>query len=142
MPYGFYASDDRFLRITNGNLEDAKRDIAKYKKLGMNAMVPLITGGFGQEKAVEIINYLESVRGDDNEEEEGIKWMVNLRESYKNLTYVRESVELTRDREGVWGYWGFDEPDGWQDPFELPMKTKELINSLDPYHPVAVTLNW
>lgn len=32
-------------------------------------------------------------------------------------------------------------PDGWQDPFEDTVAAHELIRSIDPYHPVGVTLN-
>lgn len=32
-------------------------------------------------------------------------------------------------------------PDGWQDPFDDTIRAHELIRSIDPYHPVAVTLN-
>lgn len=32
-------------------------------------------------------------------------------------------------------------PDGWQDPFNGTVAAYDLIRSIDPYHPVAVTLN-
>ena len=32
-------------------------------------------------------------------------------------------------------------PDGWQDPFSAPQQAYALLRALDPYHPVAVTLN-
>ncbi|KAK3986312.1 hypothetical protein QBC44DRAFT_248480 [Cladorrhinum sp. PSN332] len=131
LPYGFYASDDNFLRVTNGDISDAKRDIKRYADLGLNAMIPLTTTGY-KGKAGEVLDYLTEV---------GIKWMYNLRENYKNLSYVEENVKWAREQEGVWGYWSVDEPDGWQDPFELVVGVKGLINRLDPYHVVSVTLN-
>ena len=32
-------------------------------------------------------------------------------------------------------------PDGWQHPFEDPVRVRNLIRTIDPYHPVSVTLN-
>lgn len=32
-------------------------------------------------------------------------------------------------------------PDGWQRPFDAPTAAQSLIHQLDPYHPVALTLN-
>jgi hypothetical protein len=32
-------------------------------------------------------------------------------------------------------------PDGWQKPFNAATNAQELIHELDPYHPVAITLN-
>lgn len=34
-----------------------------------------------------------------------------------------------------------DRPDGWQKPFNAPADALALIHELDPYHPVAITLN-
>ncbi|KAG6014698.1 hypothetical protein E4U41_004783 [Claviceps citrina] len=70
-----------------------------------------------------------------------LRYMYNLRESYKNLTAVREQVSVIRDFEGLYSYWGADEPDGHQDPFHLLPEARDAIRQLDPYHPVSVTLN-
>lgn len=32
-------------------------------------------------------------------------------------------------------------PDGWQNPFEDTVRVRDLIRTIDPYHPVSVTLN-
>lgn len=32
-------------------------------------------------------------------------------------------------------------PDGWQYPFDQPVAAHDLIRSIDPYHPVSITLN-
>lgn len=32
-------------------------------------------------------------------------------------------------------------PDGWQDPFNDTVRSRSLIRTIDPYHPVSVTLN-
>jgi hypothetical protein len=32
-------------------------------------------------------------------------------------------------------------PDGWQDPFNATILSRDLIRTIDPYHPVSVTLN-
>lgn len=32
-------------------------------------------------------------------------------------------------------------PDGWQDPFNATLLSRDVIREIDPYHPIAVTLN-
>ncbi|QPG96809.1 hypothetical protein C2857_005306 [Epichloe festucae Fl1] len=71
----------------------------------------------------------------------GLRYMYDLRGSYKNLSAVREQVSEIRDFDGLYSYWGADEPDGHQDPFDLLPQARDAIRQLDPYHPVSVTLN-
>ncbi|KAK4191712.1 hypothetical protein QBC35DRAFT_375487 [Podospora australis] len=122
LPYGFYASHDGFLRNNN------TAEIQAYADLGLNAMVPLTI----YKDSPDMLAYMDKIN---------LRFMYNLREGYKNLSYVRENVLSARDAESVFAYWSSDEPDGWQDPFTAPHAAHDLIKSLDPYHPVAITLN-
>lgn len=123
LPYGFYASHDNFLRLNQPPLIDA------YSALGLNAMVPLTTFA----DSPEILTYIST--------QTPIRLMYSLRDGYKNLSYVRDNVLAARNAESLFAYWSADEPDGWQDPFSAPQAAYDLIRGLDPYHPVAVTLN-
>ncbi|KAL1841447.1 hypothetical protein VTJ49DRAFT_7062 [Mycothermus thermophilus] len=123
LPYGFYASHDGFLRLNDTALID------RYADLGLTAMVPLTTF----DDSPEVLNYMSSSTP--------VRIMYSLRDGYKNLSYVRSNVLAARDAEGLFAYWSADEPDGWQDPFDAPRAAYDNIRELDPYHPVAVTLN-
>jgi hypothetical protein len=70
-----------------------------------------------------------------------LKFMYDLRSYYKNLTEVQGQVSAIKDFESLYAYWGSDEPDGWQDPFDATVLSRDLIRRIDPYHPVSVTLN-
>ncbi|KXX76531.1 hypothetical protein MMYC01_205990 [Madurella mycetomatis] len=120
--YGFYASHDGFLR--NNNVTE----IQQYADLGLNAMTPLTI----YRDSADMFAYMDKIN---------LHFMYNLREGYKNLTYVEENVLAARDAEAIFAYWSSDEPDGWQDPFSAPLAAYSLIRRLDPYHPVAITLN-
>ncbi|KAK3325588.1 hypothetical protein B0H66DRAFT_129525 [Apodospora peruviana] len=122
LPYGFYSSYDGFL----GNNRTA--EIEHYADLGLNTITPLTI-------------YRDSTPAFDYMDRIDLKFMYNLREGYKNLTYVREQVLAARDADAIYAYWSADEPDGWQDPFSIPRAAYDLIRQLDPYHPVAVVLN-
>ncbi|KAK3378474.1 hypothetical protein B0H63DRAFT_248359 [Podospora didyma] len=122
LPYGFYASYDGFLR------KNSTSEIQHYADLGLNSMTALTT----YQDSAAAFNYMDKIN---------LKFMYSLRDAYKNLTYVREQVLAARDAEAIYSYWGSDEPDGWQDPFSAPILARDLIRQLDPYHPVAVTLN-
>ncbi|KAK0739588.1 hypothetical protein B0T21DRAFT_285959 [Apiosordaria backusii] len=122
LPYGFYASHDNFLRENDTKLIDY------YQGLGLTGMVPLASWG----EIPEMLGYMDRI---------DLKYMYNLRYGYKNLSYVEENVLQARDKPGIFAYWTADEPDGWQDPFPLPPLAHSHIRTLDPYHPVAITLN-
>ncbi|KAB5576030.1 hypothetical protein GE09DRAFT_1265510 [Coniochaeta sp. 2T2.1] len=124
-PYGFYASFDGFLAnvsATNTSLIDA------YAGLGLNAMTPLTI----YRDATAALEYMDHIN---------LKFMYDLREGYKNLSYVAEQAVAARDAEAIFAYWSADEPDGWQDPFSAPVEAQAVLHKLDPYHPVAVVLN-
>jgi hypothetical protein len=71
----------------------------------------------------------------------GMRFMYDLRQSYKNLSAVKEQVAAIKDSNALYAYWSFDEPDGRQDPLAPIWKAGNLIRKMDPYHPIAVTLN-
>ncbi|KAG5914816.1 hypothetical protein E4U53_004590, partial [Claviceps sorghi] len=123
LPYGYYASCDGFLCD-----KDYAAKIKAYQALGLNSMISLTTVQ-DSRPAYELMDGLD------------MRYMYNLRDSYKNLTAVREQVAVIRDFEGLYSYWGADEPDGHQDPFDLLPQARDAIRQLDPYHPVSVTLN-
>ncbi|KAK4203847.1 hypothetical protein QBC40DRAFT_345941 [Triangularia verruculosa] len=122
LPYGFYASHDNFLRENDTKLIDA------YQNLGLTGMVPLASWS----EIPEMLSYMDDI---------DLKYMYNLRYGYKNVSYVTENVLQARDHPGIFAYWTADEPDGWQDPFDLSVQAQSLIHQLDPYHPAVVTLN-
>ncbi|KAL2128775.1 hypothetical protein VTI74DRAFT_8681 [Chaetomium olivicolor] len=70
-----------------------------------------------------------------------LRFMYSLRDGYKNLSYVHANVLAARDSPSLFSYWAADEPDGWQDPFHLPLQAHKLLKALDPYHPTTLTLN-
>lgn len=125
-PYGFYASYDGFLaNVTATNTTP----IDAYASLGLNAMTPLTTFSGGGAPALDHLNKID------------LKFMYDLREGYKNLTYVREQSLSARSSPSLFAYWSADEPDGWQDPFSAAPDAQQVLHEVDPYHPVAVVLN-
>ncbi|PHH61892.1 hypothetical protein CDD81_7756 [Ophiocordyceps australis] len=123
LPYGFYASCDRFLCDKN-----SRQLIKKYHDDGFNSLVSLTTV-FDSRAEYE---YMESL---------DLRFMYDLRSYYKNLTAVREQVTAIKDSQAIFAYWASDEPDGHQDAFHLVTDARDVIRSIDPYHPLAVTLN-
>ncbi|KAM4056264.1 putative glycoside hydrolase subgroup catalytic core protein [Hirsutella rhossiliensis] len=123
MPYGFYASCDNFL-CDRDNLSKIKA----YHDLGLNSMVSLTTI-LDSRPAYEYLDKLD------------LRFMYDLRSYYKNLTAVRQQVSAVKDFDAIYSYWGSDEPDGHQDPFNLVVEARDAIRKIDPYHPVSVTLN-
>lgn len=90
LPYGFYASYDGFLRNNNTT------EIQQYADLGLNAMTPLTT----YRDSAAMFTYMDQTN---------LRFMYNLREGYKNLTYVEENVLAARDAEAIFAYWSADE---------------------------------
>ncbi|KAK0615919.1 hypothetical protein B0T17DRAFT_656983 [Bombardia bombarda] len=120
LPYGFYSSYDGFL---------AKNDtgvIQDYADLGLNAMTPLTI----YRDAPGAFAYFDKI---------DLKFMYDLREGYKNLTYVREQVLAARDAEAIFAYWSTDER--LARPLRPAPLAYTLLHALDPYHPVALVLN-
>lgn len=123
LPYGFYASCDNFLCENN-----SISAIQEYWDLGLNGMVPLTTIWDSQPE----FEFMDKL---------GLKYMYDLRDYYQNLTETGAQVTAIKDFDALYAYWGTDEPDGWQHPFEAQVLSHQLIRSIDPYHPVSVTLN-
>ena len=122
LPYGFYASYDNFLAQNDTTLID------HYASLGLNAMTPLTTF----PTSTTTLNYMSQT---------DLRFMYSLRDNYKNTSYLAANFLAARDAPGLFAYWTADEPDGWQDPLSAPRAAYALAKRLDPYHPVAVTLN-
>lgn len=125
LPYGFYAGCDNFL-CDNANY---KAKIKAYNDLGLNGMVALTP----EFQSPDTFTYLDSLSD--------MHYMYDLRGYFQNLTSVHDQVTAIKDHDNIYSYWGTDEPDGWQYAFNLTVAATDLIRSIDPYHPVSVTLN-
>ncbi|RYP81503.1 hypothetical protein DL770_005885 [Monosporascus sp. CRB-9-2] len=125
LPYGYYG-------LYNGSNDTAVADefVRDYTSdgTGLNAIVAL--AGFADTNPVY-----------DSMDTRNLRYMFDLRGSYQNLTEVERRVNTIKHRKSLFAYWTADEPDGWQRPFEAPVAARDLIRALDPYHPVALTLN-
>ncbi|RYP38841.1 hypothetical protein DL767_002403 [Monosporascus sp. MG133] len=125
LPYGYYG-------LYNGSNDTAAADefVRDYTSdgTGLNAIVAL--AGFADTNPVY-----------DSMDTRDLRYMFDLRGSYQNLTEVERRVNTIKHRKSLFAYWTADEPDGWQRPFEAPVAARDLIRALDPYHPVALTLN-
>ncbi|KAI1078732.1 hypothetical protein F5B20DRAFT_547077 [Whalleya microplaca] len=125
LPYGYYG-------LYNGSNDTAEADgfVREYTSNGegLNAIISL--AGFADTNPV-----YESMDAG------GLHFMFDLRSSYKNLTEVETRVNVAKHHTSLFAYWTADEPDGWQVPFATTPAAQSLIHTLDPYHPVAVTLN-
>lgn len=122
LPYGYYASYDGFLGQNDTSL------IQRYAGFGLNSMTPLTTYPVSRDAFA----YMGRIN---------LPFMYDLRDNYQNNTWVEEKVRPVVDDEALYSYWGGDEPDGHQHPFNWTVDSVNLIRKLDPYHPVAVTLN-
>ncbi|KAF2964206.1 hypothetical protein GQX73_g9380 [Xylaria multiplex] len=125
LPYGYYglysgsndtAASDEFVRDYTSSGE------------GLNAIISL--AGFADTNPVY-----------DSMDAQGLHFMFDLRGSYKNLTETEQRVNTIKHHTSLFAYWTADEPDGWQVPFDKTPAAQALIHELDPYHPVAITLN-
>ncbi|KAI1414402.1 hypothetical protein F5Y13DRAFT_15907 [Hypoxylon sp. FL1857] len=125
LPYGFYG-------LYNGSNSTAESEafVREYSGdgKGLNGIISL--AGFADTNPVY-----------DSMDASSMRFMFDLRGSYKNLTEVEQRVNTIKHHSSLFAYWTADEPDGWQVPFDVTPAAQELIHKLDPYHPVAVTLN-
>ncbi|KAI0115525.1 hypothetical protein GGR51DRAFT_410744 [Nemania sp. FL0031] len=125
LPYGYYG-------LYNGSNDTAVADdfVRGYTSdgKGLNAIISL--AGFADTNPV-----YESM------DKQGLNFMFDLRGSYKNLTDTGIRVNTIKHHTSLFAYWTADEPDGWQVPFDKTPAAQALIHQLDPYHPVAITLN-
>ncbi|KAI0201145.1 hypothetical protein F4808DRAFT_128717 [Astrocystis sublimbata] len=123
LPYGYYG-------LYNGSNDTAAADdfVKDYKGKGLNAIISL--AGFADTNVVY-----------DSMDKQGLRYMFDLRGSYKNLTETETRVNTIKNRTELFAYWTADEPDGQQVAFDKTPAAQSLIHTLDPYHPVAITLN-
>ncbi|KAF7539144.1 hypothetical protein G7054_g2309 [Neopestalotiopsis clavispora] len=125
LPYGYYG-------LYNGsNSTEAADDFVRNytsNSQGLNAIISLA----GFDDANPVYNSMDQQK---------LRFMYDLRNSYQNLTIVEQHVNTIKNHTSIFAYWTADEPDGHQAPFDAPTNAQALIHQLDPYHPVAVTLN-
>ncbi|KAI0908967.1 hypothetical protein F4823DRAFT_458677 [Ustulina deusta] len=125
LPYGYYG-------LYNGSNDTAASDefVREYTSSGkgLNAIISL--AGFADTNPVY-----------NSMDEQGLHFMFDLRGSYKNLTETEQRVNTIKHHTSLFAYWTADEPDGQQVPFDKTPAAQALIHKLDPYHPVAITLN-
>ncbi|CAE6437166.1 unnamed protein product [Rhizoctonia solani] len=124
LPFGFYTGFGGYLDQNLAILDDIKNE-------GYNMVHPVPT--FDNATALELVL--------DRMEELGLWLVYDMRWAYKNLTTVRSEVESVKKRKNILTWYTADEPDGWEDPLDAPLKAAALINELDGYHPVALVLN-
>ncbi|KAI0407396.1 hypothetical protein F4802DRAFT_20262 [Xylaria palmicola] len=125
LPYGYYG-------LYGGSNDTAAADafVRGYTSngTGLNAIIAL--AGFADTNPVY-----------DSMDAQGLHFMFDLRGSYKNLTETAARANTIKHHTSLFAYWTADEPDGWQVPFDKTPAAQALLHALDPYHPVAITLN-
>ncbi|KAI6084081.1 hypothetical protein F4821DRAFT_178744 [Hypoxylon rubiginosum] len=125
LPYGYYG-------LYNGSNSTSESDafVSQYSSdgQGLNGIISL--AGFADTNPVY-----------DSMDASTMRFMFDLRGSFMNLTEVEQRVNTIKHHSSLFAYWTADEPDGWQYPFSVTPAAQELIHQIDPYHPVAVTLN-
>lgn len=124
LPFGFYTSWSDYLAL-NLSIVD------KVKASGRNTIHPVPT----YDNATAFQEVLERMK------EQGVWLMYDMRGTFMNLTSVREQVEMLKDYPNLLLWYTADEPDGWEYPHNSTKQAGDLINSLDPYHPVSLVLN-
>lgn len=123
-PYGFYAPCEGFLCDANYTA-----NIKAYHDRKLNSMVPMMPAS---STSLDVYGTLDSL---------DMRYMYDLRQSYKNHSALREQVEAIKDSDGLYAYWTFDQPDG-HSATHVPMwKASSLIKEIDPYHPIAISLS-
>ncbi|KAJ5719430.1 hypothetical protein N7493_007885 [Penicillium malachiteum] len=130
LPYSYYVSWDGWLELSLDNVQ-------KFKDDGYNIIHLVPNDGL----ANQAFNFTELSFFLDKMDEIGLWLMYDMRWTYKNLTAVREQVELLKDRKSLLLWYTGDEPDGQSDPLNATKITYDLIKSIDAYHPVSLCLN-
>ncbi|CAJ2506475.1 Uu.00g006050.m01.CDS01 [Anthostomella pinea] len=125
LPYGYYG-------WYNGSTVPAEADAFVHE---------YTSNGEGLNAIIALANYTDTNPVYDSMDEFGLHYMFDLRSSYKNLTETETRVNTIKGRSSLFAYWTADEPDGQQVPFNTTPAAQSLIHTLDPYHPVAITLN-
>ncbi|KAJ5802930.1 uncharacterized protein N7503_005380 [Penicillium pulvis] len=130
LPYSYYVSWD-------GWLEKSLDNVQKFKDDGYNIIHIVPNAGL----ANEAFNFTELSLFLDKMDEVGLWLMYDMRWTYKNLTSVREQVDILKDHKSMLLWYTGDEPDGQGDPLNATRITYDLLKSIDPYHPVSLCLN-
>ncbi|KAI5857442.1 hypothetical protein GGS23DRAFT_600777 [Durotheca rogersii] len=125
LPYGYYG-------LYNGSNSTAESEAFVHE---------YTSGGEGLNAIVSLAGFADTNPVYDSMDASTMRFMFDLRGSYKDLEVVERRVNTIKNHSSLFAYWTADEPDGWQVPFDLPPAAQALIHELDPYHPVAVTLN-
>ncbi|KAI2633971.1 hypothetical protein GGS21DRAFT_120973 [Xylaria nigripes] len=125
LPYGYYGT-------YNGSTDPGA---------GKDFVRGYTSGGKGLNGIIALASYPDTNPVYDAMDESGLSFMFDLRGSYKNLSETEMRVNTIKEHTSLFAYWTADEPDGWQVPFDITPAAQALIHKLDPYHPVAVTLN-
>ncbi|KAF7720291.1 Glycoside hydrolase superfamily protein [Penicillium ucsense] len=130
LPYSFYVSWD-------GWLEKSLDNVQNFKDQGYNIIHIVPNAGL----ANQAFNFTELNLFLDKCDEVGLWVMYDMRWTYKNLTSVREQVNMLNARKSLLLWYTGDEPDGQSDPLDATKITYDLIKSIDPWHPVSLVLN-
>ncbi|KAI1435918.1 hypothetical protein GGR50DRAFT_693656 [Xylaria sp. CBS 124048] len=125
LPYGYYGT------YSGANDVSSSREFVRS----------YTSNGTGLNAIIALASYPDINPVYDSMDELGLRFMFDLRSSYKNLTETEARVNTIKHHTSLFAYWSADEPDGWQVPFDITPAAKALIHKLDPYHPVAITLN-
>lgn len=121
----------------DGWLEKSVSNVQKFKDQGYNIIHIVPNAGL----ANQAFNFTELNLFLDKCDEIGLWVMYDMRWTYKNLTSVREQVNMLKTRKSMLLWYTGDEPDGQGDPLNATKITYDLIKSLDPWHPVSLCLN-
>ncbi|KAI1128609.1 hypothetical protein F5Y10DRAFT_240133 [Nemania abortiva] len=125
LPYGYYG-------LYNGSNDTAVADSFVHD---------YTSGGKGLNAIISLAGFADTNPVYESMDKQGLRFMFDLRGSYKNLTDTEIRVNTIKHHTSLFAYWTADEPDGWQVPFDKTPAAQALIHQLDPYHPVAITLN-
>lgn len=123
-PYGFYAPCEGFLCDEANYVANIK----EYHSRNLNSMMPMMPASATSWDVYKTLDSLD------------MRYMYDLRQSYKNHSAVREQIEAIKDSDGLYAYWTFDQPDGHSATHAPMWKASSLIKNIDPYHPIAVSL--
>ncbi|KZT56878.1 hypothetical protein CALCODRAFT_435102 [Calocera cornea HHB12733] len=123
-PLGFYT--------TFGGYLDSNLTILDHmKEIGYNMVHPVPT--FDNLTAFNMVV--------DRMEQLGLWLMYDMRWTYTNDSSVTEQVNSLKNRTNLLVWYTGDEPDGTSDPLNATSLSRDLIYSLDGYHPVSLVLN-
>lgn len=121
-PYGYYGSYSGYFNAT-GNPTTFVKD-------GFNAVNPVVD--FADTDIAYTLDEMDGVN---------LLFQYDMRNSYQNLSSVRQQIPLVKDHPSLLTYYTADEPDGWGYTFESCTDAYNLLADMDKYHPTALVLN-